>query len=89
MHASEINKKRAACWAPPACKGQDPEAKSMELGRCAVYLGDTCTPSVLLQSGIDVNDFLLSGLVERRSRDSVPHKFYTRTYCKSEGAGFV
>ena len=43
------------------CRGRDPEAESMELGCCAVYLEDVsqCTTSVLLQSSTGVYDFLL------------------------------
>ena len=47
------------------CKGQDPEAQSMELGCCAVYLEDVYTTSVLLQSSMGVYyDFLLGQFVE-------------------------
>ena len=63
-----INKRTSSVMGAK-CKGQDPEDESMKLGCCAVYLEDACTvtPSVLLQSSTDVNDFLLGRLVERCS----------------------
>ena len=67
MHVLKINKKQAAGWAPNVRAWIQKPPESMELGSCAVHLEDACTPSVLLQSGTDVNDFLLVSLVERCS----------------------